>query len=91
MTNMKLGRKDELYARECLAKPHLFARALKEKRWSDVAAVITYVERDVSSDLAMTDPALYRMLRQQITEFHLRGSTAWNVEKIRALAATATV
>jgi hypothetical protein len=89
MIKVKSGREAELFARECLAKPELFAIALKERRWSDVLCVLDFVHADVKSDLAMTDPALYRTLRQQITNFHLRGSSAWNIEKIRALV-TAT-
>lgn len=88
MKTITMGRDAELFARACLAKPQLFTQALKEKRWGDVAAVLEFVESDVPIDLAMTDPALYRMLRQQITDFNLRGANAWNLDKIRALAAS---
>lgn len=35
----------------------------------------------------MTDPALYRVLREGITQFHLRGGGALSLEKVEALAA----
>ena len=82
-----LSRNDELTARQILAHPQQLGIALKEKRWADVAALVTFVqEQDVSHDLAMTDAALYRTLRQQITTFYLRGGAALNLEKLRQLA-----
>jgi hypothetical protein len=35
----------------------------------------------------MTDPALYKTLRDQITLFHLRGGGALNLEALERLAA----
>ncbi len=40
-----------------------------------------------TDDLAMTDPALYKTLRDQITLFHLRGGGALNLEALERLAA----
>jgi hypothetical protein len=86
-----LSRNDELTARHILAHPQQLGIALKERRWADVAALITFVqEQDVSHDLAMTDAALYRTLRQQITTFYLRGGAALNLEKLRQLARQAS-
>lgn len=68
-----------------LEKPELLARRLKEPRWADVAALVRYVQHDVPPNLAMTDPALYRALREGITQFHLRGGGALSLEKIEAL------
>ena len=83
-----LSRNDEILARQILAHPNQLGIALKERRWREVAALVTYVqEQDVSHDLAMTDAALYRTLRQQITTFYLRGGAALNLEKLRQLAA----
>jgi hypothetical protein len=82
-----LSRNDELSARHLLAHPQQLGVALKERRWADVASLVTFVrEQDVSHDLAMTDAALYRTLRQQITTFYLRGGAALNLEKLRQLA-----
>jgi hypothetical protein len=80
------AREEELIAREMLEKPELLARRLKERRWADVAALVRYVERDVPPALAMTDPALYRKLREGVTLFHLRGGGALDVRKLDALA-----
>lgn len=85
--NSTLTRDEELVARRILAHPDQLGIALKERRWMDVAALVTFVqERDHDHDLAMTDAALYRTLRQQITTFYLRGGGALNLEKLRKLA-----
>ena len=81
------AREEELTAREMLEKPELLARRLKERRWADVAALVRYARHDVPPELAMTDPALYRSLRDGVTRFYLRGGGALNLEKIEALAA----
>lgn len=81
------AREEELIAREMLEKPELLARRLKERRWADVAALLRYVQHDVPTSLAMTDPALYRVLREGITQFNLRGGGALSLEKVEALAA----
>ena len=81
------AREEELTAREMLEKPELLARRLKERRWADVAALVRYARHDVPPELAMTDPALYRSLREGVTRFYLRGGGALNLEKIEALAA----
>ena len=53
----------------------------------DVAALVTFIkESEHNHDLAMTDPALYRTLREAITIFYLRGGGALNLEKLRLLA-----
>lgn len=82
-----LSRNEEIIARRLLAQPGGLGSALKEKRWADVAALVSFVrEHDSAHDLAMTDAALYKTLRQQITTFHLRGGGALNLEKLRQLA-----
>jgi len=45
------------------------------------------VQHDVPHSLAMTDPALYRSLREGVTQSHLRGGSALVLAKIEALAA----
>jgi len=42
--------------------------------------------RDVPVELAQTDPALYRQLREQITRFFLRGGDVLSLEKLEAMA-----
>ena len=62
---------------------------LKAKRWAEVAAVVRYAKRDVPPELAATDPALYRTLREGVTRFYLRGGGALNLKKLEDLAAAA--
>ncbi|MCE9630382.1 MAG: hypothetical protein K8S94_06655 [Planctomycetia bacterium] len=80
-------REQELIAREMLEHPALLGIRLKEKRWGEVAALVRYVKDDVPIDLAMTDPALYKTLRDQITLLRLRGVGSLNLAKLEALAA----
>jgi hypothetical protein len=80
-------REEELIAREMLERPELLGIRLKEKRWADVAALVRYVRHEVPADLAMTDPALYKTLRDQITLFHLRGGGSLNLATLERLAA----
>lgn len=80
------AREEELTAREMLEHPELLGIRLKEKRWADVAALVRYVKKDVPHELAVTDPALYKTLREQITRFFLRGGAALNLQKLEQLA-----
>jgi len=59
------------------------ARALKERRWAELAAVAEIAQRDVDPKLAATDPALYRALRDALTLYHLRGYHALDVAMLR--------
>lgn len=59
--------------RRFLQEDLAIARALKERRWADLAAVAEIAQRDVDPELAATDPALYRALRDALTLYHLRG------------------
>jgi hypothetical protein len=79
------AREEELVARHLLANPELIDVYLKEKRWAEVAAVVRYARRDVPPELAATDPALFRTLREQITRFFLRGGGVISLEKLAAL------
>ncbi len=58
------AREESLTAREMLLKPELLGVRLKERRWADVAALVRYAQQDVPPELAATDPALYRTLRE---------------------------
>ena len=78
-------REQELTAREMLERPELLGIRLKENRWADVAALVRYARHDVPAELAMTDPALYKTLRDQITRFYLRGGGAINLAKLERL------
>ena len=83
------AREEEMVARTLLNDPTLVDAYFREKRWAELAALVRYARRDVSVELAQTDPALYRQLREQITRFFLRGGDAFVSEKLEALATLA--
>lgn len=84
-----LSRQDELTARQMLAHPERLGCELKKRHWGNVAALVTFIDEfNTSHDLAMTDAALYRTLRQQITTFYLRSGGALNLNKLRELASS---
>jgi hypothetical protein len=80
------AREEELTARHLLEHPDQLGVYLKEKRWAEVAALVRYARKDVPPELAATDPALYRTLREGITRFFLRGGGSLNLAKLEALA-----
>jgi hypothetical protein len=81
-------REEELVARALLADPALVNVYLKEKRWAELAAMVRYARRDAPVQLAQTDPALYRRLREQITRFFLLGGDVLSLEELEAKART---
>lgn len=85
-----MTREQEITAQHLLTQPLGVAKALKERRWGDVALAVELATEEIPADLAITDPALYRTLRDAVTTFHLRGGGALNLEKLRQLAATGT-
>jgi hypothetical protein len=80
------AREEELTARALLADPELVNIYFHQKRWAELAALVRYARRDVPIQLAQTDPALYRQLREQITNFFLRGGDVFSLKKIELLA-----
>ncbi len=80
------AREEELIARQLLAKQELIDIYLKEKRWAEVAALVRFTRREVPADLASTDPALYRTLREQITRFFLNGGAVFSLTRLEQLA-----
>ncbi len=81
------AREEELIARTLLADQDLINTYHHEKRWAELLALVRFCKRDVSPDLAATDPALYRTLREQITRFYLLGGAMFNEEKLAAAVA----
>ena len=80
------ARDEELTARALLADQSQIDVYLREKRWAELAALVRFARRDVPVQLAQTDPALYRQLREQITRFFLRGGDVLSREKLEAFA-----
>ena len=82
----RTARQRELTARHLLAHLDQIPVYLKNKRWSELAALVEFAAKDAAPSLVHTDPALYRMLRQQITEFRLRGWTCLSLKALKELA-----
>jgi hypothetical protein len=80
------AREKELQARDLLAHQEKIPVLLKEKRWAEIAVLAEFAAKEVPSDLAQTDTALYRLLRHQITEYRIRGWHLLNLQKIKHLA-----
>ena len=80
------AREEELIARALLADQAQIDVYLAQKRWPELAALVRYARRDVPIQLAQTDPALFRQLREQITRFFLRGGDVFSLERLEALA-----
>ena len=80
------AREEELIARTLLADQEQIDVYFKQKRWAELAALVRFARRDVPVELAQTDPALYRQLREQITRFFLRGGDVFSLEKLEAMA-----
>lgn len=84
---MPLGaREQELTARFLLAHPERIAVFIRQHRWEELAALADFAARDAPDALAQTDPALYRALRQQITDYRIRGWGQLNSGRLRELA-----
>src|SRR5438132_11940135 len=79
------ARERELTARYLLSNLDEIALYLKERRWEELLALAEFAAKDAPESLAHTDPALYRALRRQITEFRLRGWSCLNCRRLREL------
>ncbi len=75
-------REEELVARLLLERQDLIDEYFRDKRWKELLALVRFARRDVPTDLAATDPARYRTLRDQITRSYLRGGGAFSQEKL---------
>ncbi|MBE0541552.1 MAG: hypothetical protein IH623_09215 [Verrucomicrobia bacterium] len=80
------AREEELTARALLADPDLVDVYFQQKRWAELAALVRFARRDVPVQLAQTDPALYRQLREQVTRFFLRGGDVFSLKRLEMLA-----
>jgi hypothetical protein len=78
------AREEELIARALLADPEQVDVCLAQKRWAELAAVVRFARRDAPVQLAQTDPALYRQLREQITRFFLRGGDVFSLPELES-------
>jgi len=81
-------REEELVARLLLEHQELIDEYFRDKRWAELLALVRFAQKDVRPDLAASDPALYRTLREQITRFFLRGGARFSAEKLERLVAS---
>ena len=81
------AREESLAAREMLLHPDLLGQRLRERRWAEVAALVRYARKDVPRDLAITDPALYKALRDGVTRFFLGAGAFLDLQRLDDLAA----
>lgn len=72
--------------RQYLSDDLALAKAIKGRRWSDLAAAAELAQGGVDHDLALTDPALYKALRNSITKYHLRGYACLDATLLRQRA-----
>ena len=79
------AREEELIARALLSDQEQIDVYLAQKRWPELAALVRVARRDVPMQLAQTDPARYRQLREQITRFFLRGGDVFSLKRLEAL------
>jgi len=80
------AREEELVARDLLEHPEKVGVCFQQKRWVELAALVRFARRDVPPELAQSDPALYRRLREQITRFFLNGGDAFSLEALEIKA-----
>jgi hypothetical protein len=80
-------READLAARALILRAERVPRFFAEGRFLQLAALAEYLEREVPHQLAHTDPALYRSLREGVTKLHLMGFGTLNAEVLREAAA----
>lgn len=79
----RLGSKEqETDAIHLLLNYDAFLAAVGNKDWDRVLNVLKYAKQDISSELAQTDPALYKNLRDAVTRLHIQG---WIPKSLRGL------
>lgn len=82
------GRKAQMTAVHLLTHPEEIGVYLAQKRFAAVADLADYIARDVPTELAHTDPALFRTLRKAVTELHVRGYGSLNARVLRKLVSS---
>jgi hypothetical protein len=86
-----MTRHQEIIAHDILCQPYGIGIALRDRRWADVATAVEFAETEIHRDLAITDPALYRTLREAVTRFYLNGGAAINRQKLLQLASAQAI
>lgn len=68
-----MKRDDWAFAVRFLCSDRSPAELANARRWDELRAVRELIISDAPEDLAMTDPALYKKLRDRITELRMCG------------------
>jgi hypothetical protein len=71
---------------EFLGDDLVLARAIRDRRWSALLAAAELANGEIDATLAVTDPALYRALRDAVTKYHMRGYGCLDVASLRGKA-----
>jgi hypothetical protein len=61
----------------------------KRHDWELLEEIARIAQMDAPTDMAVTDPAMFVMLRNAITRFHLKGWSRMTPERVRSVAARA--
>lgn len=62
-----------------------FVKVVAAKEWARLLNVMRLVKQDVSPELALTDPALFKTLRDAITRLYVQGWVPRSVRKLEKL------
>ena len=71
-------------AEDALIKGKVFA-VMAARDWELLLEIATYVQEDVDPEMARTDPSRYRLLRDGVTNCHIKGLSHMTPDRIRAV------
>lgn len=80
------ARERELVARDLLSHQEKIPQFMAAHRWEELHALAAFVSKDIAKDIAQTDPALFRTLRSQVTEYYIKGWGSLNLAHLSKLA-----
>ena len=78
------AREEELIARHRLEHQDEIDVCFKNKEWAKLAALVRHVQHDAPDSLIHPDPALYRHLRECITQFYPRSGAIFSLKALEA-------
>lgn len=71
-----------ILAEEALIEGRVF-KVMASRDWELLHEIAAYAQQDVDVSIARTDPARYRLLRNGVTSFHLKGLSHMTPERVR--------
>ena len=60
------------------------ARVVLDRDWELLAEIARLAQEDAPTDLAVTDPGLFKAWREAVTRYHRAGWTSMTPERVRA-------